>query len=301
MGGLKDRMKITFWVYAVGALALAGIFPLAGFWSKDEILTEALHQQPVVFGLLLLATFFTAFYMGRQVWMVFFGKPRTPSAEHARENPPVMIVPLVVLAALSLVGGAFNLPGFHSLTHWLEHTLGAAEAVGVRATGGSPILIAGISTALVLAAIGLAWYLYDRRSQEGQELPTPKHLVDPVQPYLGRIFTGMQNNWWVDEVYDWLILRRYVALSRFLAEVVDWRFWHDWFHDVVIAGGYRLVSQGLSMQIDSGIIDATANGLATVTQRLAAYLRRFQNGYVRSYALWVFAGVVVIVGYLIIR
>jgi NADH-quinone oxidoreductase subunit L len=296
MGGLKDRMKVTFWVYAIGALALAGIFPLAGFWSKDEILAEAVHQQPIVFSMLLLAAFFTAFYMGRQVWMVFFGKPRTPLAEHARENPPVMVVPLIVLAALSLVGGALNLPWLHSFSHWLGHSFEEAEA-----SGRSSLLIAGASTVLALAAIGLAWQLYGRRFQVGQELPAAKSPVDPVQPYLRGIFTGMQNKWWVDEAYDWLILRRYVALSRFLAEVVEWHFWHDWFHDVVVAGGYRLVSRVLSVQIDLGIIDATANGLAAVTRRLAAYLRRLQNGYVHSYALWVFVGVVVILGYLIIR
>ena len=88
MGGLRSRMKITFVVYLVGALALAGIFPLAGFWSKDEILAESLALNPLVYWLLTIAAFFTAFYMGRQVLMVFFGKPRTEPAAHAQENPP---------------------------------------------------------------------------------------------------------------------------------------------------------------------------------------------------------------------
>ncbi len=88
MGGLRKRMPTTFWVYLVGSLALAGIAPLAGFFSKDEILAAASHKYPVVFVLLVIAAFFTAFYMGRQVLMVFFGKPRSRAAEGAVENPP---------------------------------------------------------------------------------------------------------------------------------------------------------------------------------------------------------------------
>jgi len=87
MGGLRHRMKTTYWVYLIGALALAGIAPLAGFWSKDEILAEANHLVPGVYWLLTVAAFFTAFYMGRQILMVFFGEARSEPAAHARENP----------------------------------------------------------------------------------------------------------------------------------------------------------------------------------------------------------------------
>jgi NADH-quinone oxidoreductase subunit L len=83
MGGLRGKMKTTFWVYLIGALALAGLPPLAGFFSKDEILLEASHLNPTVFVLLTIAAFFTAFYMGRQVLMVFFGKPRSAAAGSA--------------------------------------------------------------------------------------------------------------------------------------------------------------------------------------------------------------------------
>jgi NADH-quinone oxidoreductase subunit L len=123
MGGLRTRMPTTFVVYLIGALALAGIPPLAGFWSKDEILAEASHLNPVVFWLLLIAAGFTAFYMARQIFLVFFGEPRTAPAEHARENPRVITVPLMILAGLSVLGGALNLPVFHTLGHWLEHTI----------------------------------------------------------------------------------------------------------------------------------------------------------------------------------
>jgi NADH-quinone oxidoreductase subunit L len=99
MGGLRKQMPVTFWVYLVGALALAGIFPLAGFWSKDEILADAFTKFPAVYWLLTIAAFLTAFYMGRQVWMVFFGAPRHAAAEHAEESPRVITVPLMILAA----------------------------------------------------------------------------------------------------------------------------------------------------------------------------------------------------------
>ena len=125
MGGLRKQMPVTFWLYLIGALALAGIFPLAGFWSKDEILLDAAKNFPVVFVLLILAAFLTAFYMGRQIWMVFFGKPRHAAAGHAEESPKVMTVPLMVLAALSVLGGVLNFPGVNTLTNWLGHTIQA--------------------------------------------------------------------------------------------------------------------------------------------------------------------------------
>ena len=111
MGGLRTRMPVTFWVYLAGALALSGIFPWAGFWSKDEILTGAIHRFPAIFWVLTLAAFLTAFYIGRQVWMVFFGQPRHPAAGNAKESPRIITIPLIILAVLATLGGALNLPG----------------------------------------------------------------------------------------------------------------------------------------------------------------------------------------------
>ncbi len=308
MGGLRSRMKTTYWVYLIGALALAGIVPLAGFWSKDEILAEANHLNTGVYWMLTIAAFFTAFYMGRQVLLVFFGKARSLAAEHARESPAVMTVPLMILAGLSVVGGALNLPAVHTFGHWLEHTIHLEEAsvaggavVEATAGGGFNLSVALLSTGLALIAIAVSWWLYDRRYQELQVLPTAKRPDDPLQGLIGPVFSGMENKWWVDELYEAILLKPYVAVSRFLADVVDWRFWHDWFHDVVIVGGYNALSWLLSIRIDLGIIDGIANGLATVTQRVAAQMRLIQTGYVRNYALSVFIGAIVILGYLILR
>jgi NADH-quinone oxidoreductase subunit L len=307
MGGLRHRMKTTYWTYLAGALALSGIVPLAGFWSKDEILAEASTLNTVVYWLLVLAAFLTAFYMGRQVLMVFFGEARTPAAAHAKENPPMMTVPLIILGALSVLGGALNLPGIDSFSKWLEHTIklealikelhAGAEA---PASGFNPV-VAVVSTVLALLALFISWLIYSRRYQELQKLPAAQRPDDPLRAWLGPLFTAMANKWWVDEFYWALVVRPYVALAVFLADVVDWRFWHDWFHDTILASSYRLLTGLLAVRIDLGFIDAIANGLGSTTQAVSARLRRIQTGYVRNYALSVFLGVVLILGYLILR
>ncbi len=290
MGGLRKTMPVTFWLYMIGTLALAGIFPFAGFWSKDEILLDASLHFPAVYWVLTLAAFFTAFYMGRQVWMVFFGEPRHEAAAHAEESPKVMTVPLMVLAALSILGGALNLPfeGFHNLGHWLEHTLHEVESLPLDLT------VAGISTAFALTAILISWLIYGRK-------PLVKDQKDPLS-VLGGLFQSMTDKWYVDEIYQFLIVTPFSKLSQFLSDVIDGKFWHDWFHDTVLAGTYNWVSvTALSEYADRRGIDTFFNSWGDVTQWFSARLRTIQNGFVRSYALSVFLGVVVIIGYLLIR
>ncbi len=301
MGGLRKQMPVTFWLYLIGTLALAGIFPFAGFWSKDEILLDAAKLHPEIFTLLTIAAFFTAFYMGRQIWMVFFGKPRHEAAAHAEESPKIITVPLMVLAGLSVLGGALNLPGLHTFGHWLEHTIELVEheahlpAWLAISWGGLNPVVALVSTLLALLAIYLSWLIYGRK-------PLAAGQTDPLKKALGPIFTGMERKWFVDELYWAVFVDRYVDLARFLADVVDWRFWHDWFHDKVLAGSYVWLSQiALDRYADQKGIDAFFNGLGELTKRLAASLRRWQNGFVRSYALVTLVGVVVIVGYLIFK
>ncbi len=291
MGGLRKTMPVTFWLYMIGTVALAGIFPFAGFWSKDEILLDASLHFPIIYWMLTAAAFLTAFYMGRQVWMVFFGAARTDAAKHAEESPKVMTVPLMVLAALSILGGALNLPfeGFHNLGHWLGHTLGEVEGLPLN------LQVAGISTVLALTAIFISWLLYGRN-------PLKAGQIDPLKKPLGFIFTGMENKWFVDEGYGVLIIKPVKQISQFLADVIDWRFWHDFVHDTVIAGTYNWLSEiALNKYADQKGIDAFANGLATVSQWSSAQMRKIQNGFVRSYALSVMLGVVLILGYLILK
>ena len=301
MGGLRKTMPVTFWLYMIGTLALAGIFPFAGFWSKDEILLDAAKLYPVAFVLLLIAAFFTAFYMGRQIWMVFFGEARHEAASHAEESPKVMTVPLMVLAALSVLGGALNLPGVHTLTHWIEHTIEVVEhEVHVAAWlevswGGLNPIVAVVSTVFALLAIYFSWLIYGRN-------PLKAGQIDPLKKPLGAVFTGMENKWFVDEIYQAIILTPYTKISYFLADVIDWQFWHDWFHETVIAGTYNWLSNiALNEYADQKGIDAFANWLGTAADWLSATMRKVQNGFVRSYALSVLLGVVLIVGYLILK
>ena len=119
---------------------------------------------------------------------------------------------------------------------------------------------------------------------------------------LGFLFTGMENKWFVDEIYFAVIINPYKKVSAFLADVIDWRFWHDFMHETVIAGTYNWVSEiGLNKYADQKGIDAFANWLATASQWLSEVMRRIQNGFVRSYALSVLLGVVLILGYLIFK
>jgi NADH-quinone oxidoreductase subunit L len=211
MGGLQQRMPWTFRVYLAGALALAGIAPLSGFFSKDEIIAAAGETSTAVFVMLLLAAFLTAFYMGRQIFMVFFGKPRTDPAGQATESSSIIIAPLIVLALLAIFGGALNLPGLHSLEHWLEPAL-----TGLLVPEFS-WLTAGIALALAILGIFLAWMIYSRRALR---LDAP----DPLARSLGGMFTTLNKAWGVDQAYQALIVRPYRGFAHFLASPVDLGF-----------------------------------------------------------------------------
>ncbi len=289
MGGLRKQMPVTFWVYMIGTLALAGIFPFAGFWSKDEILLDASRHFPHVYWILTAAAFLTAFYMGRQVWMVFFGEARHEAAAHAQESPLIVTIPLMILAALSALGGFMNLPfaGFHNFAHWLEHTLGEIEVLGLD------FAVAGISTLLALVASAFSWFLYLRK-------PLTSGQPDPLKKPLGLLFVGMENKWFIDEAYQHFILNAYANLSKFLAQTIDWDFWHEWFHNSVIAKNFVGLTRFLADPVDLGVVDNLSKVLADWVQETSQTLREMQTGYVRHYALSVLVGVVAILGYLLL-
>lgn len=230
MGGLRRKMPITFWVYLAGALALAGIAPLSGFFSKDEILATARYSHPFVFVFLLAAAFLTAFYMGRQIWLVFFGNSRTKNAEHARENLPVITIPLVVLAAFSVAGGLLNFPGSHLLETWLHHSLGGGHHPGFDTT------TALISLFVALAGLFTAWMIYGKRKWKVGE-------PDPLAGALGAFYSGAQQKWRVDEFYEALILVPLKRNAREWAEPVD-QGWIDG-----IAVGLGSLTKAISHQL----------------------------------------------------
>ncbi len=197
MGGLRGRMKTTFAVYLAGAVALAGVPPFSGFFSKDEILATAARYNPVIYLVLAAAGFLTAFYIMRQICLIFAGDPRSDAARHAHESQSLMTRPLIALALLALVGGALNLPGVSSFHHWLGYTLGESEAEGFNAG------IAALSTLIALAGMGLAYLLYRTYRER--------------DPLAGGLFDGSLRGWRIDDLYDALFIQPYRRLTAWLA------------------------------------------------------------------------------------
>jgi NADH-quinone oxidoreductase subunit L len=288
----------------IGTLALAGIFPLAGFWSKDEILAESWLR--ALFGAnnnvagyialagLLIAAGFTAFYMWRQVVMVFHGDSRTEAADHAPESSLVMTIPLVVLAILSIFGGFMNTPaavlgldnifGAHRFTDWLGQSVLHAHA------GDFQLLIALGALALAITAIIVAGNLYGKN----------KAVVDKrdpleVRPETSGLFALSNARLYWDETYYRLFERPFNVLSKFLADTVDWAFWHDYVHNTVIYKGFNAIGELLSKPIDLGLIDGAVNGIGWLARWISGGLRRVQTGYVRTYAITFLFGVVLVI------
>lgn len=312
MGGLRSRMPITYWTYVIGTLALAGIFPFAGFWSKDEILADswlaglfgssALQQFSgfIALSVLIAAAGFTAFYMWRQIEMVFHGDARTEAAANAVESGPSMAIPLVVLGFFSVVIGFINVPGeFFILTdvfgkgemiHFLEYSL--LNVHPYPPSGGifNP-LIAVVALSIGLGAIFLARSIYG-----GNRALTPNRR-DPLaaNPSTGAMWNFANARMYWDETYYRFFEGPFNRAAHFLADTLDWRFWHDYVHDTIIVKGFNAVGTALSRPVDAGLIDGTVNGVGRVTQWLSSRLRRSQTGYVRTYALTLLLGVVFVI------
>jgi NADH-quinone oxidoreductase subunit L len=280
-------MRTTSVVYIIGSLAVMGIVPLAGFWSKDEILYYASQQKDqLTLILLMIGAVLTAFYMTRQLIMVFFGKPKSEAAAHAEESPKIMTVPLMILAFFSTFTGFLSaaLLGFTPLATWLEGAEAHHELDVPRA-----LLLAGLATLLALTSIAVAYFIYRPKAQ--------KPGVDDPLRNLGFVYRMLNHKYWIDELYDRLFVRPYVWLSQFLAWVIDWRFWHDWFHDRVIRDGFLKIADILANPIDKLVIDGAVNGAGRLVARVSGGLRKWQTGFVRQYALVMLAGVVLIVAW----
>ncbi|MEP7284966.1 MAG: proton-conducting transporter membrane subunit [Chloroflexota bacterium] len=298
MGGLRKRMPITFWTYLIGTLALAGIFPLSGFWSKDEILAKALSgisdgkfSGAYALALLLIAAGFTAFYMWRQICLVFLGEPRSEAAANAPESTSTMTFALIVLAILAFFGGLLNVPEvlkglglpLEALTKWLEESVTFA----VPGTFSLPLAL----TALVVAvgALLLAHAIYGAN-------PLTKRGRDPLQARAETRWAFNLANaklYW-DEIYGALLEQPYNRLSQWFANVLDWQFWHDYVHNTLIGGGFNGVAAFLSNPMDKGLIDRGFMDLGKIVEWSALRLRRIQTGYIRTYVFTVLVGVLVV-------
>jgi len=301
MGGLRKFMPVTFATYAVGMLALSG-FPLffSGFWSKDDILHSA-HQWSGshwpfylgVFGALL-----TAFYMTRQVAMVFFGNCRlglsrvsgseqhtvehagVPDKEHPHaevsgdphESPPPMIIPLVVLAAFAILLGFIGTPAWP----WFQHFLGEEGELAVKFAKLGEVGVFStmlISTAVVLVGIGLGWWLYGRRPiATGDEVD----VLERAQP---DIYHLLKRKYFIDEIYEWSFVRLNACWAKACA----------WLDAVIISGAVQLCSYivlGLSAvnrAIDDLVINLGFDGGCRGVSLGGKLMSRLQNGRVQNY------------------
>lgn len=254
-GRLSGAMKITWATFGLGWLAILGVPPFAGFWSKDKIIEAAFvgeGWQPWVFGgAALLGAGVTAFYMSRLFFMTFHGQKRWEEDAHPHESPRIMTVPMIILAAGSaLLGLVLGPTGV--ITGWLEPVVGSAEG-GAEPVVAVPVLMT-VTLLLVVGGVSLAWLRYWRE-------PVP--VVAPVGSLATR---AARRDLYQDDVNEGVFMRPGIHLTRSL------------------------------VFFDGKGVDGAAGGLAALIGGTSARVRRVQNGFVRSYALTMLAGVVVILG-----
>jgi NADH-quinone oxidoreductase subunit L len=305
MGGLRRKMKASFWAYLAGTLALVGIFPFAGFWSKDEILAEAFqhafgdHPDPLSFWVYVagaVGAIFTAFYMGRQIGLVFAGKPRTELAAHAEEPGRRMTWPLLVLAVFALFIGFINIPADFPLigNGWFHGFAGEVHLVAEEAAPGIAfeavpfdVFVAVSSTALGLLFFALGWWRYSRiRSREAK---------DPIQliPIIGQpLFTLWSNKYYIDEIYRGVLIYPTMWLASFCG-----KFDYDWVINPIVnfVGNFtRLVADGSGVFDQRGIDGYLVDGIPGLFNWFGGQLRLLQTGRAQNYLL------ILIIGFLIL-
>jgi len=256
MGGLKNKLPVTYWTMVIGSLALAGIPGFSGFFSKEEILAGAWSAGPLgktltVVG--LVTAFMTAFYSFRLVFVAFWGESRVDPhhADHIHEPSWTMTMPLIILAVLSIFAGYFGIP------HFIEPVLkGPAGHDGIAAHDG-PLLLKLIAIVMGVGGLAAAWVVY---------VKSPG-LPDRLAEKWRQAYDYSFHKWYVDELYDRTIVKPTVDLAN-----------------------------GLWKKVDVAVIDAMVNGVAAATVRWAQGMRVVQSGQVQHYALAMALGAVAILG-----
>jgi NADH-quinone oxidoreductase subunit L len=281
MGGLTKLMPITTGTFLVATLAIAGIPPFAGFFSKDEILYETVRSSTVLWAIGAAAAMLTAFYMFRLFFLTFTGGCRADAEtkHHIHESPAVMWVPLAILAVLSFTAGMIGWPealggslvGGNHFHHFLEPVFGAHGAAAEQAAehaGPSESGMAAVSVGIALLGVALAWLVY---SKARGMLPMVLAMKSKAFDFLMRT---VSNKYYVDELYDLVIVRPIHAVSETIL--------------------FRIV--------DVRIIDGIVNGVATLVEGTAMnVIRRLQTGVAQTYALAMTAGMVAVILYIALR
>ncbi len=319
MGGLKKYMPTTYWTFMAATLAISGIFPFAGFFSKDEILGKAFAAGKanlngfgwvyyILWFLGIAAAFITAFYMFRLVYMTFHGEFRGTEEEkhHLHESPWTMTLPLQVLGVLSIIGGLIGIPklmtghaNWNLIERFLEpvilpigagaaHTEAAVEVVHHTVSPGVEWLLLVISLSIAIAGILVARsFYYGAHAFEKPQRFTERHPL---------LYKLVLNKYYVDEIYQATVINGVVKLARILwefdARVIDG-----------IVNGVRHVTVGtsfVSAVFDLKIIDGLVNLVAAIYDRASHYFRRLQVGFAQGYAMVMVLGAVTLLAIYII-
>jgi NADH-quinone oxidoreductase subunit L len=256
MGGLRKKLPITFWTMLIGTLAIAGLPLFSGFFSKDEILAHAYQYNKVFWAIGVFTAFLTAFYMFRMLYLTFYGKYRGThhAEEHIHESPSTMTLPLIVLAVLSVIGGALNIPeslgGHQWLAHWLTPVIAHHAEGPDHAT---EYALMAVSVVGVLISIAIANNKYNKQG----------HVPVPDEAKRSAFANLSYHKFYIDELYDLIIRRPLDAFSTFFYKIVDRK-----------------------------IIDGIVNGLGWGTSETSKGLRLLQTGNVGFYIFMMVAGII---------
>ncbi|RPI10559.1 MAG: NADH-quinone oxidoreductase subunit L, partial [Zetaproteobacteria bacterium] len=284
MGGLRALMPITAATFFLASLANAGIFPLAGFWSKDQILHAAIGSGHVwLWALGALGAFGTAFYMFRLYFLIFEGRSRVDRdvLHHAHESPKVMTVPLAILGFFTVVAGFFGYSTSHSPYYSFVEPVFRAAGHAAEHHGPSELLMAVISVAIAVVGIALAYQMYLRRPG----------LADRLAERFRGLYTLLWNKYWVDELYDAVFVDFGKRLCHRLwgvdAKAVDGA--------VNGAGALTVFLSAVSAKFDFRAVDGLVNAIADLIQGGSETFKRIQTGVLQNYLLAMAMGIFVIV------
>jgi NADH-quinone oxidoreductase subunit L len=220
MGGLKKKMPVTFWTFIIGTLALSGVPPFSGFYSKDSILAQALEQKNfVLFSVAVFVAALTTFYMFRLFFVAFLGEARNEKAKHAHESPAVMTLPLVVLAVFAVIGGYIGITNNYGSQFAAEHASLSISEQAMHPFHDIFPMACGIGA--VVVGLFLAFSLYRNTA------------TDPLPAKLGALAEAMKNKFYFDELYEATVIR----LHDFIAALADWI--DRWILEGAIIGAIR--------------------------------------------------------------
>ena len=285
MGGLHNKIPTTHKVFLIGTLAIAGIPPLAGFWSKDEIMAHAfVHGYYHLYLLAAIGAFLTSFYMFRLTYLTFYGTSRVDPhvAHHIHESPSVMTVPLMILAGLALFGGFLGVPPEHGWFHGFLHEV--ATPLGVEAHAvewGTLFGLMGVAIAIAVGGWGLAHYMYAIRPQMANEWAEKSPQV----------YTTLLNKYYVDEAYDFLI----VEPCKKLGMLWDWFDRQILDRFVVGIGRATDISAGAITWVEKHVIYAGLNVVGYTNHLLSWSWRKMQSGMVHHYAAIIVIGLALLI------